>query len=133
VAKRTVSALKKKLWKIFAEYIKRKHNTSGDWCNCFTCNKPIKIGTTDCQAGHFFPKGSNQFIMWHEDNVRPQCSYCNLAEQGAQSRFEKALIFEIGQERVDWLHHNRHNTEKRGVVYYEEAIEKYSKLLKEIK
>ena len=133
MAKRNVSTLKKKLWRIFAEYIKRKHSVDGEWCNCITCNKPIRIGTTDCQCGHFFPKGSNQYIMWHEDNVAPQCSFCNLAEQGAQERFEKALIVGIGQERVDHLHHVRKKTEKRGVIYYEDMIDKYSELLKEIK
>ena len=133
MAKRTVSALKKRLWKIFAEYIKRKYSEDGIYCKCFTCGATMEIGTSNCQAAHYLPKGGYPYHYFNEENVRPGCFRCNISLLGNTVAFRENLIAEIGEDKVLELENTRHTREKRGVVYYEEKIEEYKKKLEEIK
>ena len=104
MAKKTkLSTLKAKLWKQFALYMKLLFSVDGIWCNCYTCDKPIKIGTTDCQAGHAIPKGGYPGIFFTEDCVRPQDYRCNHVMEGNHAIFEERLKKELGEGIIDEL------------------------------
>ena len=134
---KTVSRLKSMLWgdrnkPCFAEWVKQARSEDGIWCNCISCRKPIKIGTIDCQAGHFLPKKGYPFLYFHEDNVWPQCSYCNGPLQGNQIEFEKNLIHKIGKERVQWMHDHKNDPIKWNRADLIDKIELYKLKLKEL-
>jgi len=61
--KKSISSLKKKLWKVFADYIKKR-----DKYTCFTCGR--KGEGSGMHAGHFIPKASGGLALYfNEDNV----------------------------------------------------------------
>ena len=53
--KSKLSALKKKLWRVFTLYIKLKYSEDG-WCSCISCGKWVQIGTSGCHGGHYYNK-----------------------------------------------------------------------------
>ena len=87
---------KKRLWEQFALYIKILHSVDGENCNCFTCDKPLVIGTTNCQAGHCLSKADNPALYFDERSVRPQCYYCNINLGGNEYEFNERLKQQIG-------------------------------------
>lgn len=97
--KKTIPQLQATLWDIFARWVKLNWSEDGAFCNCFTCNKTIEIGSRDCQAGHFIPR-TYAPTKFDERNVRPQCSYCNEHRHGAHVEFRENLINEIGLDQV---------------------------------
>ncbi len=135
-----VATLKKWLWEgsdkkgMFNLWVKLERSQDGKWCNCMSCNKPIEIGTTDCQAGHLWPKKSYPALYFWEDCVWPQCYYCNGPLEGNRIYFERNLIQTIGKERVQWMEDN-----KKMVAFkwtradLIEKIEHYKQKLKELK
>ena len=101
---KTIPQLQNTLWDVFAKYIKTLHAPK-----CYTCDKPIRMGTGDCQAGHFIPRNYSP-TKYEEDNVRPQCSRCNKFLSGRPVEFERRLRDEIGDEAVEAL--KRKSTDK---------------------
>lgn len=114
---------KKELWKVFAEYIKKR-----DKYRCFTCGKKVSKG--DAHAGHFIPAGACGLeLYFHEDNVHCQCAKCNLFLQGNQYIYGQKL----GKKKVKEL---KEILNKRNIMLqytkqdYARLIEKYKKKLK---
>ena len=130
---KTIGKLKADLWEVFALYIKLNHSADGLWCKCFTCGKPIQIGTVDCQAGHWLPKGGYPVHYFEENNVRPQCFRCNHHLEGNSAVFERNLKDEIGADAVSELYETRHETVKRTRQWYLDQIAYYSEQIKEAK
>ncbi len=129
--KPTAGKLKKKLWKVFALYNKLIRSTDG-WVDCYTCDAGIEIGTSNCQMGHYYPKGGYGYLYFHEDNVRPQCYHCNINLSGNSAIFVRRLLEEIGAERLDYLYDHRKVSEKRGVSWYQEKIDHYTRLVRDM-
>lgn len=129
--KQTVSKAKKKLWTLYAKYMKLKYSNDGLTCNCFTCGANLKIGTSNCQLGHWLPKGGYSYHYFTEDNTRPQCYHCNINLSGNSAVFERNLKAEIGEDRVDEIFNTRHLSEKRNIIWYEELIEHYKQKIKD--
>jgi len=128
VTKKTVPQLQNTLWPIFAMYIKQTHSVDGDWCNCFTCDKPIQIGSYDCQAGHFIGRTYSP-TKYDEDNVRPQCGGCNGYGNGKPIEFERRLKLEIGDDRVELLKATATNPWKWNKLILIDMIESYKEQL----
>lgn len=94
ISKAQIPALKRKLWKVFTQWIKLRDNNI-----CFTCGK--KVEGRASQGGHFIPKSvCGLGLYFHEDNVHCQCSFCNLQLEGNRIEYAKKL----GQEMVDRLY-----------------------------
>lgn len=126
-----VRQLKNDLWDLFTLYIKLKYSQDG-WCRCFTCDKPIKIGTHDCQGGHYLNKTAHPIHYFDERNVRPQCGLsCNKYKQGNSAVFRERLIAEIGKEAVEDLEATKYQTCKRDRAWYWEKIKYYEEKIKE--
>ena len=122
---KSISKLKAKLWEVFALYIKKQHSIDG-YCKCFTCGKSLKIGTSDCQAGHYYSQGGFPALRFTEDNVRPQCYRCNVHLNGNTQIFRENLIEEIGTTRVALLDKHRHDPVKWSRSELEDKIKYYS-------
>lgn len=104
---RKLAAIKEELWGLFSLHQKLVHSSDGKWCNCYTCDKPIEIGTIDCQGGHAFSKAANPALWFDERAVRPQCGRCNLAEEGNHYIFNERLKQEIGMAEWQHMYDNR--------------------------
>ena len=128
--KKTLSKLKKELWTLYAKYMKLKYSRDGEYCSCFTCGVVLKIGTSNCQMGHWLPKGGYGFHYFTEDNTRPQCYHCNISLSGNTAVFERNLKAELGDEVVEEIYKTRHNSEKRDAFWYLNKIEEYKEKLK---
>ncbi len=117
--KKTNAQLKRKLWPIFAAFIKRRDNFV-----CYTCGRRVEGG--NCHAGHFIPKGAGGLALYfHEDNVHVQCAGCNLFLAGNQYIYGQKL----GEEKVKELYRIKNQITKD--YPFEEKIKYYQQKLKE--
>lgn len=126
-----ISSLKKELWSAFGLYIKVKHSVDGVWCNCYTCGKPIKIGDNNCHAGHYISR-RHLITCFNENNVRPQCSGCNIFKHGDPVQFRLNLVKEIGEEKVKEMENAKNQLIKLDRSWYETQIEYYKKRTTEL-
>lgn len=111
--KKTVAQLKRKLWEVFSLYIRKRDTDQDGYGNCISCQKSIQLGTQDCQAGHYIPKGrggSHYFGLPRspgdelaERNVNLQCAACNLIEGGNFINYEIGLREKYGNAATDEL------------------------------
>jgi len=122
---KTLSTLKKDIWKWFSLYIKMKHSKDGLFCNCYTCGQRIAIGTSNCQAGHYYTKKGYPALYFDENNVRPQCYHCNINLSGNTVIFGENLEKEIGSEKMEDLKKRRHESIKLTRYDYTVLIEQY--------
>jgi len=127
--KKTIPNLQATLWPIFALYIKKNHAVDGVHCKCFTCDKPLVIGSNDCQAGHFMPRTKSP-TKYDEFNVYPQCMKCNYDGEGETVEFQRRLIDQIGKDAVDELIEKSKQPWKWDRTYLIEKIEYYKESLK---
>lgn len=120
--KQKISTLKKKLWAVFSEYIRKR-----DEGVCFTC------GGNGSQAGHFIPKSIGGIeLYFNERNVHAQCFRCNINLGGwiakywitLQQRYEIATPME--------LYLSIRTGDKWTAEQYLEKIETYKKKLAEL-
>ncbi|MCG8608939.1 MAG: recombination protein NinG [Pseudomonadales bacterium] len=128
---KTVGKLKKELWALFAKVMKLRYSEDGRSTYCYTCGASIEIGTSNCQLGHWLPKGGYPRHYFTENNVRPQCHRCNCHLSGNSEVFRRGLILEIGEEAVNDMYDTRHEVIKRSRTWYEEQIARYKQELKE--
>lgn len=122
---RKVSVIKAELWDLFSLHQKLVHSSDGKWCSCYTCDKPIEIGTIDCQGGHAFSKAANPALWFDERAVRPQCSRCNCAEEGNHYIFNERLKQEIGMAAWQDMYNGRKQIRTGGRHIYLQKIEYY--------
>ena len=129
ITKKTIPQLQNTLWPIFALYIKQTHSEDGEWCNCFTCDKPIQIGSHDCHCGHFISRSYSP-TKYDENNVRPQCGGCNGYGNGKPIEYERRLKLEIGDDTVESLKRMATNNWKWDRFDLIDKIEYYKELLR---
>lgn len=117
----TKSQLKKKLWKVFATYIKNRDN----W-TCVTCGK--KATGQGMHAGHYIAKAAcGADYYFHEKNVHATCAYCNLALEGNRPAYRKFILEKYGEEVLHDLETNYRNPQpdfdyEGKIAYYESKI-----------
>lgn len=117
--------LKKKLWKVFSEYIRQR-----DKGICISCGKKDDWKNTD--AGHYIPKTAGLSIYFDERNVNCQCTYCNRFMHGNLSRYAIALRRKYGENILEELDEMRVKTRKIDVVEYTNLIAYYKEKIKEL-
>lgn len=74
--------------------------------NCISCDTPMKGRKGD--ASHYYAT-TYTYLRFNEDNVHLSCVTCNQFKHGNLLEYTPRLINKIGEYRVQWLHHNRHN------------------------
>ena len=133
---KTLSKLKKDLWKVFALYIKLKESKDGEYVNCYTCEANLKIGTSNAHAGHCFTKKGYPGLYFEEIQIKPQCYHCNINLSGNTNVFIENLKQEIGEEAYQEMYNRRHKPVKMTRSDYQEKIayyiEKVNQLQKEL-
>lgn len=133
---KTVSKLKKDLWKVFALYIKLKYSEDGVHVKCYTSGASLKIGTSNCQAGHCLTKKGYPGLYFDENNVRPQSYHENINLSGNTAVFIENLKNEIGVEVYEEMYSRRHEPTKLTrsdyidkITYYREKVNELQKEL----
>lgn len=115
-----ISVLKKKLWKIFSEYIRKR-----DRFTCFICGRKGEGG--GIHSGHFIPKSIGGIeLYFNEENVHACCYHCNINLGG--NLYEYGM--KLGKETVDRLYKIKNtNISKWSEQDYLNKIEEYKKKL----
>lgn len=117
--KKTNAQLKKKLWKVFSEYIRKR-----DGGNCFTCGRVAE--GSGYHAGHFVPKSVGGITLYfHEENVHGQCYNCNINLGGNQYMYGRKL-----GAKADELYKLKQKIVKD--YPFEQKIEEYKQKLTEL-
>jgi len=118
----TISKLKKKLDKLFSEYIRRRKADDLGMVNCFTCG--VKKPWKEQQAGHFQSR-SHLSTRWDEVNVQVQCVKCNIYRQGEQFKFGVYIDEIYGKGTAKELEVRSKVIVKLNRIDYLEAIDIY--------
>lgn len=126
---KTLSSLKKKLWKLFSEYVRRSASDEGGTLRCYTCGK--LLFWKEAHAGHFVP-GRKNAVLFNEDVVRPQCPRCNIFEGGAYHRYTLNMVRDLGKDRVEELLALKHKVLKYTRSDLEGLIDVYKKKLERL-
>src|SRR3989304_947753 len=103
---KSLPKLKKKALDLYSELVKLRAASEGK-LYCFTCDASLKLGTSNCQLGHFLSRGAYPGLTFHPDNSRLQCYRCNCHLHGATIEFRTRLICEIGKDRVEKIESQR--------------------------
>lgn len=115
--KKSLSQLKKDLWKVFSQYIRQRDKNI-----CFTCGRYAE--GSGYHAGHFIPKSVGGLeLYFNEENVRGQCYNCNINLGGNQYEFAKRLGFKKA-EKLKKIKKTVKWTEKDFIAKIEEYKEK---------
>ena len=104
VRKTTVAALKRKLWKLFADYVKER-----DGNVCYTCDRPVS--GVDSQGGHLISRKIGS-TFYDPENVHVQCGRCNCGLRGNVPEYTLRFLDQYGEakyrallERGRMIHH----------------------------
>jgi hypothetical protein len=103
---KSTSSLKRSLWKVFSEYVRRKDADEGGTVSCYTCDK--LMFWRDGQAGHAIG-GRTNAVLFDDSIVRVQCVSCNVFRRGNYPIFTTKLIKENG---MDWWEEKLANARK---------------------
>lgn len=97
---------------------------------CISCYK------TDAKwdAGHYFKAEIYTGLIFNEDNVHKQCSYCNCQLAGNLIEYRKGLVKKIGEEKVLELEASADSSRvyKFGRVELQDTTVKYKAKIKEL-
>lgn len=91
----TLSALRKKAWKLLSEMVRRTSADEGGTVDCYTCGKLLHW--KESHAGHAIP-GRTNAVLLDADIIRTQCPPCNIWRGGMYHVFSTKLIKENGLE-----------------------------------
>ena len=127
----TISKLKKKLDKLFSEYIRKRDSDYKGNCKCISCGKEAPAFGGSTHAGHLFSRRYLS-IRFDEKNVNAQCSYCNTFLSGNQIKAARGVENKWGEGTVANLESRMHVTTKLSRIDYEEAIENIKRKIKEL-
>lgn len=82
----------------FQKYRRLSEMDDNQNCECISCGKVDHYKEMD--GGHYMPSDKHLNTQFWEDNVWPQCKYCNGCLKGNLVPYRIALIKKIGLERV---------------------------------
>lgn len=118
--KQTVGSLKKKLWKLTSEFVRRRGVDHNGNAECVTCGL---VRHWKClQAGHFIPKARGLSVYFDLMNLAPQCYRCNINLGGNGPNFYAWMLAERGQSVIDDLQAKSRQTLKIKPSEYMEMI-----------
>ena len=113
--------LKKKLWKLFSELVRRKSANEYGMVRCVTCGS--EKDWREVHAGHYIPAsvcGLN--LYFNPLNVHPQCVGCNLYRRGNLSQYALFLRNEYHDGILETLEDIRKTEAKWTRDDFESAI-----------
>ena len=91
--KKSLSSLKKKLDRVFSQWVRLRDSDESGTCACVTCGKLMYW--KDAHAGHWISR-RHASTRWTPENVHAQCPRCNLYEQGAGAEYSQFILRTYG-------------------------------------
>lgn len=92
-----IPTLKRKLWKVFSEFIRLR-----DKGICFTCGR--KCEGKGYHAGHWIPDAAGGIALrFNELNVHGQCYHCNINLGGYGERYTQRMEEFYGEGTIHSL------------------------------
>lgn len=94
---KSVSQLKKILWKLVSNFIRER-----DKFTCISCGRTGSGG--QIHAGHFLPSGNcGALLRYHPKNIHAQCYFCNINLGGNGAIYYTKMVEKYGQDYVNRL------------------------------
>ncbi len=109
IRKKTPAKLKKELWKLFSEYIRRKDG-DGTYNTCFTCG--VKKEWKMLHGGHYIRASAGLATYFDEQNVHPQCYACNIWRDGNSDEYALRLQSKYGDNILNELNQRKYRVIK---------------------
>ena len=131
----TVSKMKKKVWVIFSEYIRKRDclRTTGSihYGECITCDNPPQHRYEDLDAGHFVA-GRHNGNLFSEKGCHAQCRRCNRFLAGNPLEYRDAIIELYGEEVEQELRAEAKKPKKFTIPELEKLLEVFKQKIKEL-
>jgi len=99
---KSYSSLHRTAKKWFNKNIRLRDTDDNGHGNCIATGKPLRYGTKEAQAGHFFAAGKYKALEFNEDNVHLQSLQDNYYGKDFAT-YAINLRNKIGDERLDKL------------------------------
>jgi len=129
----TVSSMKKKVWKVFSEYIRKRDCLKTTGCSsfglCITCGKRYHYKLL--QAGHFI-SGRHNNNLFSERGVHAQCYNCNINLKGNTLEYRRKIIELYGEGVDEELEVEEGITRKFTVLGLEELLKYYKEQIERL-
>ena len=127
------TGLKKKLDKVFSEFIRLRDSNEQGYSTCCTCGAIKKwSGTGDMHAGHYQTRGHTS-TRWDEKNVNAQCKKCNTYRGGKQDLHMLYIDKKYGAGTSEMLRYKATGTTKFQDWELKEKVEYYTQKVEELK
>lgn len=121
---KSTKSLRKKLWNLVSEYVRRSASNEHGIVFCYTCNRPHHWTDMDC--GHYI---HGDALDYEINNLRPQCTWCNRRKHGNLGIFCEKLTKEIGAEEISRMRFAVKQVKKWTIIELEGMIETYKQAL----
>ena len=127
----SAAVLKRRLDRIFSEYIRLRDSDGAGICRCITCGRSFLWNAGD--AGHFVSR-DKLAIRFDERNVNAQCSFCNRYRSGEQYAHGLAIDRKHGKGTADLLMQlGSMRGTKLTPIWFSVKLEEYRAKLKKLK
>ena len=127
----SIASLQLKLDNLFQTWVRKSEADEGGTVSCVTCGKLMHWTGDGAQAGHFV-KRQHKGVRYDKRNVHTQCVYCNKYLSGNDGAYAVYIIDRYGREVHDELVSWKHKEHKYYRSDYEQLIEKYQELNREL-
>jgi 5-methylcytosine-specific restriction endonuclease McrA len=103
--KKSLTAVKDKVWKLFSRYIRLRDRlvedgVVTDYCPCCSCGRVYDL--KQMQAGHFIP-GRRNSNLFDDRGCHAQCYSCNMHKNGNWPGYYEFMLKTYGQSVIDDL------------------------------
>ncbi len=121
------STLKKTLWRVFSEFIRKRDADHAGYASCVSCGDS-KLWKYQ-QAGHYVRASAGMVTRFDERNVNTQCLRCNVFLDGNIPPYAIFMVKTYGPEILEELDALRRQNFKPSTDWYLEKISEYTKKL----
>jgi len=125
---KTVAKLKQEAASLLQKLVRMKYANDEGMCCCVTCNK--KEHYKDMDGGHFVSRKWTATLLV-EENIHPQCKYCNKYRNGAVEDYALFMIDTYGIEAMRELVDSKHRVVKYTQADLLDLIAEYKLRIKE--
>ena len=111
-------------------YVRKKAADENGYVTCVTCGT-TKMWNDGMQGGHFISRSCLATKLM-EENIHPQCSYCNGHLRGNMIKYTLFMEDMYGRDFVEHLHSLKSTTTKYTKAEAYELLEEANQKLKEL-
>lgn len=126
----SVSSLKKKLDRVFSEYIRLRDSDKNGYVRCYCCGKVLHW--KEAQNMHFIPR-QHMALRFSEVNCHVGCIKCNFYNNGNIEAYAVHLKKDYGNDIIERLLIYKSRLTKFSAIEYEVMIKEYQQKVKELK